>query len=230
MSTQNSKQLVMLVAIASATAFGVEVQNLDKTVRKTMLVEAITEQPTPEAIRAKLEACVTKLGENFIVVAPSKHKIAGTVNAKAAGLDQNALHGYESFQARADWNPEVKKAAKPQLTIEQVAALKTVTTGQILTRNGKTTKAEVARSIIKAGIESGSGVEAMVQSIAAKCEFGMQLARVYFRENLKKVLPREEPAAEAGAADTTQASQAADPTAEGNVDTGSTQEGELVAA
>jgi hypothetical protein len=196
--------IVKLVCIASAVACGVEVLNIEGKVLKTFLVEPITEQPTPEAIRAKLNTAIEKLGSDYTVVAPSRYKLLGAVTAKDAGLPRDALHGYESFQVRDDWTPEIKKRAQAQaLSVEQVLKLKTCTTGAIEARKGKQTKASLVRSIISEGLTSGHSTETMVANIVKATSFAVQLARVYFKENLKKVYAatQELAAAEAAASE-----------------------------
>lgn len=196
-----SKNIVKLVAIASVAAFGIEVQNMEGVVQKTFLVEAITEQPTPEAIRAKLNAAVEKLGEDYVVVAPSKHKLVGTQTAQQAGLPRDALHGYESFQVRENWSPEFKKRASATLTLDAALKATTATTGSIATRKGAPTKASLVRDIIRTGLKANHSTEQMIASIVSATSFAVQLARVYFKENLKKVYGKQEaPAAEPAAA------------------------------
>lgn len=188
--------IVKLVAIASATHFGVEVQAIDNSVQKVVLVEQIKEQPQPLDIRVKLIAAIEKLGADYTVVAPTRYKLPGTVTAEKAGLTRDALHGYESFAVREEWSPEVKVRQKTTLTVEAALAAKTKTTGAIAVRNGNPTKASIVREIIKTGLSTGNTTEMIVSEIVKACGFAVQLARVYFKENLKKVYaaPQQETA------------------------------------
>jgi hypothetical protein len=178
---------VKLVCIASATAFGVEVQNIDGNIVKTMLVESITEQPNPLDIRAKLNQAIEKLGSEYTVVAPSKYKLIGAVTPEKAGLARDALHGYECMQVRDGWTHEAKKRARVAATVEQVLLMKTKTVGAIAVRNNAPTKASIVRTIIAVGLSNKSTTEHIVTEIVKATGFALSLARVYFKENLKKV-------------------------------------------
>lgn len=185
---------VQMVCVVSETHIGVEVQDLfTHNPIKMMNIEPNTAgyQVSSATVRAlinkAIHACI-----DVTPVAPKRHKLDAKT-PEEIGV-QNAMFDYNCFEWREGWSVAAnctERTATQGKAIESVEAalqMRVSTKGARAERGGKKTKAEVAREIIRAGLAASKTPEQMVAEIAETNGFAINLARVYFKENLRKVM------------------------------------------
>lgn len=196
---------VQLVCVASKTLVGIEVQ--DVHTKDTLKIVGI--RPNPDGanisafqIRQLIEEIAAQVTPEYTPVAPSKYKFSfitseavgfGDISIDAIDRDNNITEGYCCFQHRnslpADCTETVVSSGKPIESIAAALEMRVSTKGARAERGGKPTKAQLIReNILRPGLAANKTPEEMIAEIVSKYDFKLSLARVYFKENIRKVM------------------------------------------